>query len=117
MRAWEHQNLDAIIALLHDDVTLSMPPSPTWIAGRADVARFFANRVNQSARAAFFDVNGRTGAGFYRLGDGGEWAFIALQVLDVKDRRIRVIDHFMSASSHAAFFAGGLSRNLAATPG
>jgi len=28
VRAWEKGDLDAIIALLHDDVTLSMPPSP-----------------------------------------------------------------------------------------
>ena len=116
MRAWEHQNLDAIIALLHDDVTLSMPPSPTWIAGRADVARFFTSRVTQAVRAAVVDANGRPGAGFYRLGDDGEGAFLALQVLEAKDGRIRVIDHFMTASSHAAFFAGGLARTLAATP-
>ena len=122
VRTWEKGDLDAIIALLHDDVTLSMPPSPTWIAGRADVARFFTNRVMQAVRehrfrAALVDANGRTGAGFYRLGDDGEGAFFALQVLEAKDGRIRVIDHFMTASSHAAFFAGGLARTLAATRG
>ena len=117
VRAWEKGDLDAIIALLHDDVTLSMPPSPTWIAGRADVARFFANRVMQAVRATLVDANGRTGAGFYRLGDDGEGALFALQVLEAKDGRIRVIDHFMTASSHAAFFASGLARTLAATPG
>jgi RNA polymerase sigma-70 factor (ECF subfamily) len=117
MRAWEKGNLDAIIALLHDDVTLSMPPSPTWIAGRADVARFFTNRVTQAVRATLVEANGGAGAGFYRLGDDGEGVFFALQVLEEKDGRIRVIDNFMAASSHAAFFAGGLARTLAATPG
>jgi RNA polymerase sigma-70 factor (ECF subfamily) len=119
VRAWEKGDLDAIIALLHDDVTLSMPPSPTWIAGRADVARFFRNRVMQAVRehrfrTALIDANGGTGAGFYRVGDDGEapfsFAFFALQVLEAKDGRVRVIDHFMTASSHAAFFAGGLAR-------
>jgi RNA polymerase sigma-70 factor (ECF subfamily) len=113
VRAWEKGDLDAIIALLHDDVTLSMPPSPTWIAGRADVARFFTKRVTQAVRTTLVDANGRTGAGFYRLGDDGEGVFFALQVLEAKDGRIRVIDHFMTASSHAAFFAGGLARTLA----
>jgi RNA polymerase sigma-70 factor, ECF subfamily len=122
VRAWEKGDLDSILALLHDDVTLSMPPSPTWIAGRADVALFFANRVIPAARegrfrAAVVDANGRPGAGFYRLGDDGEGAFMALQVLELEDGRIRVIDHFMNASAHAAFFAAGLSRTLAATPG
>jgi RNA polymerase sigma-70 factor (ECF subfamily) len=122
VRAWEKGDLDAIIALLHDEVTLSMPPSPTWIAGRSDVARFFRNRVQRAVRehrfrTAFIDANGGCGAGFYRLGDDGEGTFFALQVYETKDGRIRVIDHFMSASSHAAFFAGGLARTLAATPG
>jgi hypothetical protein len=94
-----------------------MPPSPTWIAGRADVARFFANRTSQGVRTAVVEANGGLGVGLYRLGNDGEWAFIALQVLETKDGRIRSIDHFMTANSHAAFFAGGLARTLAAAPG
>jgi len=122
VRAWEKGDLDAIIALLHDDVTLSMPPSPTWIAGRADVARFFTQRVLSAVREHRFrtllvEANGGVGAGFYRLGDDGQGSFFALQVLEGKDGRLRVIDHFMSASSHAAFFAGGLARTLAVAPG
>jgi RNA polymerase sigma-70 factor (ECF subfamily) len=119
VRTWENGDLDAIIALLHDDVTLSMPPSPTWIEGRAGVARFYTNRVLRAVRehrfrSVIIDANGGTGAGFYRLGDDGQWTFFALQLLEAKDDRIRVIDHFMTASSHAAFFAGGLSRTLEA---
>jgi RNA polymerase sigma-70 factor (ECF subfamily) len=120
VRAWEKGDLDAIIALLHDDVTLSMPPSPTWIAGRADVARFFTQRVLRAVRehrfrTALVDANGHPGVGFYRLGDDGQGTFFALQLLEAKDGRLRVIDHFMSTSSHAAFFAAGLARTLAAT--
>lgn len=119
VRAWEQGDLDVIIALLHDDVTLSMPPSPTWIAGRADVARFFVNRVTQQVRDHRFRsvsvaANGGVGAGFYRLVDGGEAVFFALQLLEAKEGRIHRIDHFMSASAHAAFFASGLPRAITA---
>jgi hypothetical protein len=98
-----------------------MPPSPTWLAGRDDVARFFAIRLTQALRARRFrttvvDANGRAGTAFYRLGDDGEAAFFALQVIEAKDGRIRVIDHFASASSLTAFFAGGMARTLAAGP-
>jgi RNA polymerase sigma-70 factor (ECF subfamily) len=122
MRAWEKGNLDAIIALLHDDVTLSMPPSPSWIAGRPDVARFFTKRLAQALRehrfrTALVHPNGGLGAGFYRLGDDRVGAFFALQVLEAKDARIRVIDHFTTESSLGAFFAGRLARTLAAAPG
>jgi RNA polymerase sigma-70 factor (ECF subfamily) len=120
VRAWEKGDLDAIIALLHDDVTLSMPPSPTWISGRDGVARFFTNRVLNAVRDHRFrtvivEANGLVAAGFYRLGDDGVGTFFALQVLEAKDARIRTIDHFMSAGSHAAFFARGLARTIATT--
>jgi RNA polymerase sigma-70 factor (ECF subfamily) len=122
VRAWEKGDLAAIIALLHADVTLSMPPSPTWISGRTNVARFFTNRVLQAVREHRFrtvlvDANGCLSAGFYRIGDDGAGTFFALQVLEAKEGRLRVIDHFMSASSHVAFFASGVARRLAALPG
>jgi RNA polymerase sigma-70 factor (ECF subfamily) len=117
LRAWEQRDLEAIIALLHDDVTLSMPPSPTWIAGHADVARFLSNRVTRQLRDGRFrttvvEANGGAAVGFYRLDDDGEWTFFALHVLEAKDGRIAAIDHFMSASALAVFFANGLERRL-----
>jgi RNA polymerase sigma-70 factor (ECF subfamily) len=121
VRAWEKGDLDAIIALLHDDVTLSMPPSPTWIAGRAAVARFFSNRTLQAVREHRFrtvliEANGCPGGGFYHPRDGEPWPLFALQLLEARDGRIRVIDHFMSQSAHAAFIATGLAPSLLATP-
>jgi RNA polymerase sigma-70 factor (ECF subfamily) len=121
VRAWEKGDLEAIIALLHDDVTLSMPPSPTWIAGRAAVARFFDNRTLRAVREHRFrtvviEANGCVGGGFYHQRDGEQWPFFALQLLETRDGRIRVIDHFMSESAHAAFFAQGLARSLTVPP-
>ncbi len=117
VRTWEKGDLDAIIALLHDDVTLSMPPSPTWISGLADVARFFENRVGDAVRGRRFrtvitDANGCTSAGFYRAGQNGDWGLFALQVLEARDGRVRAVDHFSTATSLAAFFASGLPRTL-----
>jgi RNA polymerase sigma-70 factor (ECF subfamily) len=119
VRAWEKGDLDTIIALLHDDVTLSMPPSPTWIAGRAAVARFFNNRTLRAVREHRFrtvmvEANGGVGGAFYHQREGGPWSLFALQLLEARDGRIRVIDHFMSRSAHAAFFATGLAQNLGA---
>jgi RNA polymerase sigma-70 factor (ECF subfamily) len=118
VRAWEKADLDAIIALLHDDVTLSMPPSPTWISGRGDVERFFNQRVTRQLREGRFrtiavEANGGTAAGFYHLDDAsGGMVFFALQLLEAKDGRARVIDHFMSKRAHEAFFASGVERRM-----
>src|SRR5215467_3193141 len=40
--AFENADVNALVELLREDVTLEMPPLLTWFAGRADVARFLA---------------------------------------------------------------------------
>ena len=39
---WQRCDIDALAALLREDVILSMPPELTTITGRAHVMRFFA---------------------------------------------------------------------------
>jgi RNA polymerase sigma-70 factor (TIGR02960 family) len=43
VRAYESADLDAVVALLTDDVFISMPPMPFEYEGRDTVARFFAS--------------------------------------------------------------------------
>lgn len=52
LRAWETGNAEMLASLLQEDVILTMPPSPSWYRGRADVAAFFA-------RVAFHELRGR----------------------------------------------------------
>jgi RNA polymerase sigma-70 factor (ECF subfamily) len=119
MRAWEHGDLDAIIALLHAEVTLSMPPIPLWLAGRAAVAHFFTQRVHPTLaarpfRASVVEVSGNPALAFYRIHDDGQAHFSALHTLALKDGQIAVIDHFLAKSGHSAFFATGLAPTIQA---
>jgi hypothetical protein len=45
VRAYESGDLDALVALLTDDVFLSMPPFPLEYEGRDVVARFYASMI------------------------------------------------------------------------
>lgn len=117
VRVWESSDLDSIIALLHHDIVLSMPPSPTWLRGRDAVARFFAHRVHDAVASRLFrtlelEANGRPAVGYYRLQNDGQAHFFALQVLEFEEGAVRTIDHFMAPSAHHAFFQAGLPRTI-----
>src|SRR5262252_1082145 len=66
-RAWESADLDALVALLTDDVFMSMPPMPFEYQGRDAVARFSASLFAAGRR---FDLiparaNGQPAFGAY----------------------------------------------------
>ena len=67
VRAWESADLDALVALLTDDVFISMPPMPFEYEGRDAVARFCASIFGAGRR---FDLvptraNGQPAFGAY----------------------------------------------------
>lgn len=117
LRAWESGDLDTIVALLHEDVTLSMPPVPRWLAGSADVAQFFRAHIHPPTkvrpfRGAFVEANGALGLAFYRAREDGRAHLFAVQLFELRDGRIRSIDHFMSNSSLGPFIAEGLATTM-----
>jgi RNA polymerase sigma-70 factor (ECF subfamily) len=42
--AWERRDIDAVVAMLAEDVVLAMPPRATWYGGRAAAAGFLRRR-------------------------------------------------------------------------
>jgi RNA polymerase sigma-70 factor (ECF subfamily) len=117
LRVWQADDLDAIIALLHEEVTLSMPPHPTWVRGRDAVARFFGHRLRHQLEARLFrglaiEANGAPAIAFYRKDDDAVFRITAIHVLEIDRGAVRTIDHFMAPSAHRAFFALGLPRTL-----
>ena len=50
VRAYESGDVDALVALLTDDVCVSMPPIPLEYQGRDVVARFYASVIGQGRR-------------------------------------------------------------------
>jgi RNA polymerase sigma-70 factor (ECF subfamily) len=88
--AWESADLDALVALLTDDVFSSMPPMPFEYEGRDVVARFCASIFRSGRR---FDLvrtraNGQPAFGAYLRAPTGIRNGIGLYVLTLTGDRI-----------------------------
>jgi RNA polymerase sigma-70 factor (TIGR02960 family) len=108
--AWESADMDALVALLTEDVFISMPPMPFGYEGRDVVARFCAGLFDSGRR---FDLvptraNGQPAFGAYLRSPTGISHGVGLYVLTVTGGRIRAMTRF--ENSVLPFF--GLPRSL-----
>jgi RNA polymerase sigma-70 factor (TIGR02960 family) len=96
VRAWESADLGALVALLTDDVFMSMPPMPFEYEGRDVVARFCAALFGAGRR---FDLvptraNGQPAFGAYLRTPAGVRHGVGLYVLTLGPERIHAMTRF-----------------------
>jgi SnoaL-like domain len=96
VRAWESADLDALMALLTDDVFVLMPPMPLEYEGRDVVTRFCASIFRSGRR---FDLvrtraNGQPAFGAYLRGPTGIRSGVGLFVLTLTGDRICAMTRF-----------------------
>ncbi len=94
--AYESADLDALVTLLTDNVSMSMPPMPFEYEGRDVVARFCASIFGSGRR---FDLmptraNGQPAFGAYLRAPAGVRHGTGLIVLTIADGRIDAMTHF-----------------------
>ncbi|HKE64724.1 MAG TPA: RNA polymerase subunit sigma-70 [Micromonosporaceae bacterium] len=95
-RAWEMADLDALVALLTDDVFIAMPPEPFGYDGLDAVARYWAR---QFAAGRKFDLvptraNGQPAFGTYLRGPAGIRHATGFHVLTLAGDRICAMTRF-----------------------
>jgi len=112
VRAWESADVDALVALLTDDVFMSMPPMPLEYEGRDVVARFCAILLGSGRRFDLVPVraNGQPAFGAYVRAADGIRHGTGLYVVALSGDRICAMTRF-EASALPWF---GLPRSLPA---
>jgi hypothetical protein len=95
-RAWESADLDALVALLTDDVFIAMPPEPFGYEGRDLVTRYCAR---QFAAGRGYDLvparaNGQPAFGAYLRGPDGVRHATGFYVLTLAGDQIRGMTRF-----------------------
>ncbi|HEY2221959.1 sigma-70 family RNA polymerase sigma factor [Actinomycetospora sp.] len=119
-RALEHRDAGALVSLLTEDVTWSMPPLPGWYSGREDVMAF-ARAVPLGDcgtwRALTTEANGQPAVALYLdgpatrggAGEGGRFRAWSLTVLTLRGGSIAELTSFLGPE---VFHAHGLPLSL-----
>jgi RNA polymerase sigma-70 factor (ECF subfamily) len=103
--AWERGDVDAVVAMLAEDATMSMPPLEEWYRGRDAIAAFLP-RGPLRMRRRFLPVaaNGQLAFGTYRWEDAeGRYVANAVHVLTLRGAEIGEITAFLSPEAFPAF--------------
>jgi RNA polymerase sigma-70 factor (ECF subfamily) len=114
--AFEHFDIDALVALLHEDARLSMPPYELWLRGSDEMRAWYlgVGRHCEGSRLVAISANGAPAFAQYRSSDEGGHAAWALQVIDISDGQIVAIDSFLDTERMFPLFGLPLRLEAAA---
>jgi RNA polymerase sigma-70 factor (ECF subfamily) len=111
--AFEHDDVDGLVALLREDALLRMPPQPS-VAGAAQIVRFFRERAagGDLARLTLEPTraNGRPATVIYRQGEDGSLIPHGISVLEIDGGRIVAIHAFIKPALLPRFGFAGAGR-------
>jgi RNA polymerase sigma-70 factor (TIGR02960 family) len=95
--AWNRADVAAIVAMLREDATFTMPPLPTWFRGGDDIAAFLSGQVFRSPwRSEVTSAAGQPAIAGYRPDRGGErYELRALTVLTFEGELIAAMTAFL----------------------
>ena len=99
--AFEDYDVDALVALLHEEATLSMPPYSLWLRGPLALRNWWLGRGIgcRGSRLVPTAANGLPAFGQYRpSGPGGSFEPWALQIVEIADGRIRGLVSFLDTA-------------------
>src|SRR4051794_32977033 len=104
--AFEHADMDGLVALLREDATLRMPPQPS-LSGGLGIAHFFLETVAQGdltrIRHRPTRANGRPAVTIEARADDGTWIPHGIAVLEIEAGQIAGIDAFLDPELAARF--------------
>ena len=109
--AFERYDISSLVALLHDDVVMSMPPFPFWLSGPVEVGKWFLGEgsVCRGSRLLAVTANGSAAFGSYHLDPAGGHAPWSIQVIEMRSDRIVGHHNFLDTTLFPYF---GLPEHL-----
>ena len=101
LTAWETADSAALIAVLREDVALTMPPLPVWFGGRADVKTFLDGYLFKSmdpfkVKLEAVRANGSPAFAVYQMDKEGIYRAAAIHILTIENGQIAEINDYLT---------------------
>jgi RNA polymerase sigma-70 factor (ECF subfamily) len=105
IEAWRRADVEAVVALLTDDATFTMPPLPTWYSGREAIRTFMVEKVFQNRwRFLPFRVSGQATVVAYLWNESaGTFKLAVLNLLTFRGDRVAAVSAFLDEALLARF--------------
>jgi RNA polymerase sigma-70 factor (ECF subfamily) len=104
--AFERYDIDAFVALLHEDATHNMPPYEMWLRGPDDIKHWMLGPgiTCKGSRLLPVRINGAPGFAIYRpTGPNGEREAFNIHAVDVSDGKVSGITYFLDTDLFPLF--------------
>ncbi|HEV8627315.1 MAG TPA: sigma-70 family RNA polymerase sigma factor [Acidimicrobiia bacterium] len=95
--AFVRYDVEALLAVIHEDATVSMPPNREWLWGRASIERWWRGPGSEcrGSRVLPTSANGTPALGVYRPRPDGTFGAFAIQVVEMSTGLITGIHNFL----------------------
>jgi RNA polymerase sigma-70 factor (ECF subfamily) len=103
--AFERFDVDSLVALLHEDATMSMPPYPLWLQGSDEFGTWLRGPGSdcEGSRIVPISANGAPAFAQWRVDPNGGYTAWSIHVMQISDGRIAAIDYFVDANLFPLF--------------
>jgi RNA polymerase sigma-70 factor (ECF subfamily) len=97
VQAFERYDIDALVQLLQQDGSISMPPITMWLRGRDELRGWYLGYGSgcRGSRLLPIEVSGSPAFAHYKPGPEGRLDPWSIQVLEMRDGAISHVHHFL----------------------
>jgi RNA polymerase sigma-70 factor (ECF subfamily) len=105
VQAFERYDMEALVGVLHEDASISMPPFRMWMQGIDQLPGWYLGHGIgcKGSRLIPLEVSGSPAFAQYKPAPGGRLTPWCIQVLELRDGRIAHIHHFLDTRLFARF--------------
>ncbi len=105
VQAFERYDMEALVGVLHEDASISMPPLALWLQGHEDLVGWYTGFgiACSGSRLLPIAVSGSPAFAHYKPAGQGRYEPWSIQVLELREGKVSHVHHFLDTALFARF--------------